>query len=87
MSARCKIFCHSKANAGITLKKDSYSWFNWANGRAARIGRAIPVCSIECLPILEALPSFHSIFGRAGKASETKWRKQLTKTELKNGLF
>ena len=34
-----------------------YSWFVWANGRVARIGRAIPVCSIGRLPILEALLS------------------------------
>ena len=35
----------------------SFSRFVWAYGRAARIGRAILVCSIGCLPILEALPS------------------------------
>ena len=33
------------------------SRFVWANGRAARIGRAIPVCLIGRLPILEVLPS------------------------------
>ena len=33
------------------------SRFVWPNGRAARIGRAIPVCSIGRFPILEALPS------------------------------
>ena len=33
------------------------SRFVWANGGAARIGKAIPVCSIGCLPILETLPS------------------------------
>ena len=35
----------------------THSRFVWANGRAARIGRAIPVCSIGRLLILEALPS------------------------------
>ena len=34
-----------------------YSRFIWANGRAAGIGRTIPVHSIGRLPLLEALPS------------------------------
>ena len=34
-----------------------YSRFIWANGRAAGIGRTIPVRSIGRLPLLEALPS------------------------------
>ena len=62
------------------------SQFVWANSRADRIGRAIPVCSIGRLPILKCR-LFHSIFGRAGRDSETKWRKQLLKRKLKNGLF
>ena len=46
---------------GLTLTCDkfvkTYSRFVWANGRAAGIGRTIPVCSIGRLPLLEALPS------------------------------
>ena len=34
------------------------SRFVWANGRAAGIGRTIPVRSIGRLPLFEALPSF-----------------------------
>ena len=41
----------------VDWRKISLSRFVWANGRAARIGRAIPVCSIGRLPIFEALPS------------------------------
>ena len=35
----------------------SNSRFVWANGRASRIGRTIPVRSIGRVPLLEALPS------------------------------
>ena len=41
------------AENNINFETDSR--FVWANGRAARIGRTIPVCSIERLPLLEAL--------------------------------
>ena len=47
---------HKGENAG-NQSRLSYSRFVWANGRAARIGRAIPVCSDGRLLFLEALPS------------------------------
>ena len=65
----------------------TYSQFVWASGRAAKVGRAILVYLIGHLPLLEALPSFHGIFGRDGRDLETKWQKQLMKHELKNGFF
>ena len=39
------------------IVKITLSRFVWANGSAARIQKAIPVCSIGRLPILEALLS------------------------------
>ena len=45
----------SSVDARLDLRTDG--GFVWANGRAARIGRAIPMFSIGCLPVLEALMS------------------------------
>ena len=45
----------------IKLKLRHISRFDWANGRAAGIGKTIPVCSIERLPLLEPLPSLPNI--------------------------
>ena len=68
------------------------SRFVWANGRAARIGRTIPVCPIGRLPILEALSSLppdiwqsrqrfrNNMAGAANKKQVEEW-------SLLNGLL
>ena len=54
--------------------------FVWANGRAARIGRAIPVCSIGSLPILEALLSLPLNIWQ----SQQSFRKKMVETANEN---
>ena len=44
----------------------------WDNGRAARIGRAILVCSIGHLPILEALPSLPPVIWQSRQRFRNK---------------
>ena len=76
--------------APLEAKKNtrlSYSRFVWANGRAARIGITIPVCSIGRLPLLEPLPSLPNIEWKRRQSFRNKMAEAANETSIEEFFF
>ena len=80
---------HISARTGVLQEEISvtYSRFVWANGRAARIGITIPVCSIGRLPLLEPLPSLPNIEGKRRQSFRNKIAEAANETSFEEFFF
>ena len=78
----CPVYFASRWHEQFT-----FSQFVWANGRAARIGITIPVCSIVRLPLLEPLPSLPNIKWKRRQSFRNKMAEAANKRHLKNVFF
>ena len=69
------------------MPRETHSRFVWANGRAAGIGRTIPVRSIGRLPFLEALPSLPLDIWKSWHSFRNKIAEAANETGVEECIF